>query len=274
MNTLVDIYRPLKSSVPRPTRQALEDTVEKMWMHAENQAHELRKGPELDQFYAAALDSAFSSLKAIKFLSAPYRTQCGAILRLLVEVCVDFFWVASLEKNKSPIGRTLASHFFRFSDWKFDQLAHDYPERFKDDVFLRDLTSPYSDPTLHDKAIAQASGVTFQGNWREETSLLPKLGDVTWTGRATIASAFVEKHQNLKGAPYLNNLRILSSFAHFDPAHIAEFSTDYFDAIFDRNLNIALGFAMDMLLYSYKHKGWEPPQSLTMLNHGFVYFST
>jgi hypothetical protein len=274
MTQLVEIYRPLKATIPRPTRSTLNSVVERMWKHSLSQTHDLRKGGSFDQFLAAALDTSFSNLKAMKLLSSPYRAECGALLRVLVETCVDFFWVASFIKDRPDIAKKLAENFFLYSTWKFNQLVPDFRSRFNDDVFLRDAGNPYADQVQQDKAVALSAGLSFDHSWRDEASVVAELGDITWDGRAALAAQFAEEQQNLKGAPYLPNLRMLSSYAHFDPAHIAQYTESYHDAMYDRNLNIALGFCLDMLLYSYKYKNWEPPRPLCMLNHEFVYFST
>lgn len=265
---------PEKSSIPRPTREVLFSVINRMYDHALNQTHDLRKGPVVDQFFAAAIDSVFSNLLAMTRLSSAFPSECGALFRVLVETCVDFFWVASFTQNQPNTATRLADNFFAYADWKFRQQFPGFEKRFADDVFLRDVQSPYSDKKLQDKSIAKSAGYSFGDSWREERSTLPEVGDITWKGRASIAAPFVEKEQNLKGAPYLPNLIALSSYSHFDPAHLAQLSDSYKDAIFDRNINIALGFAHDMLLYSFKYKGWQPSQPLCMLNHEFVYFST
>lgn len=274
MSKLVSIYKPIKATIPKPSRKVLESVVERMWLHAENHTHDLRAGDILDRFFAAAIDVAFRNLKAITLLSSRYNAECGALFRVLVETCVDFFWVASFINDRPQVAKRLAENFFAYSTWMFDQLVPQYRTKFNNDVFFRDVSNPYIDQYLIDKAVALAAGYSFGKTWRHEQSLLSELGDISWNDRAPIAGSFAEQQQNLKGSPYLSNLKTLSSFSHFDPAQVTQYSESFHEAMFDRNLNIALGFALDMLLYSYKRKGWQPPQSLCMLNHEFVYFST
>ena len=274
MSQLVDIYKPLKSTFPIPTRKVLKSLVERFWKYTLDHVHDLEKGDTPDKYFAACLTVVVNNLKAIELLSSLYNNACSTILRNLTETCVDYFWVASyLEKNPAK-GLQLTENFFLFGKYQFAKTANELALLCKDDVFLRDVETPFTNQSLIELCRNQTESKSFGDSWRKDSSLFSSNSEIIWKTRSEVAAEFVERHQNLKAAPYLSNLKALSSYSHFDPAQIVIMDSKYQDRIYDRQLNIALGFVLDMLLYSFKRKKWNIPDPLTVVHHEFIYTST
>ena len=258
---IIDIYKPTKDSIPRPTREELAEVAEQVWRFANDHAHELEKGNVVDKFFAVSLRVASSNLKAMLRLSSPYLSECGSILRNLVETCVDFFWVASWLETEPSKGEHLCDNFFLFGKSQFAQHAPIYASIARTDPFLRDIRTAADDPQIIDDCRKATSGKVFGHSWRFDQALFAGEREVKWKRRSKVAADFAKNAVNLKGAPYLANLIALSGYSHFDAAQIDLFDEDLQNALFDRNINIAIGFVFDMLMFSYKRRTWQPPQT-------------
>jgi hypothetical protein len=214
-----------------------------------------------------------SNLKAMLRLSSPYYSETGSILRNLVETCVDFFWVASYVESDLNKGNRLAENFFLFGKAKFVEHSSLDATIAKTDPFLRDIKIPADDPKLIETCKQELTGHTFKDSWRFDPMIFSNEKETKWKNRSKIAAEFAEKAVNLKGAPYYANLLILSSYSHFDPVQIIYISNELVNLLFDRSINIAIGFVFDMIMYSYKRKNWTPPETLVLLKHEFIWFS-
>jgi hypothetical protein len=271
---IIDIQKVTKQSIPRPTCNELSQVAEQVWQYSNDHIHELEKGSTTDKFFAASIKVSASNLKAMLKLSAVYLPETGSIFRNLVETCVDFFWIASYVENEPTKGERLAQNFFLYGKYKFAENAATYASIAKTDVFLRDISTPFEDSKLVDDCKKDVAGHSFSDSWRFDPTIFADEKETRWQKRSEKAAEFVRKTMNLKGAPYLANLVVLSAYSHFDPAQISFFSNELQNRFFDRSVNIALGFVFDMLLYSYRRKGWTPPQQLVILQHKFIWFST
>lgn len=270
---IVNIYKPTKDSVPRPTREELAEVAEQVWRFANEHAHELEKGNVVDKFYATCIKVASSNLKAMLRLSSPYFSECGSILRNLVETCVDFFWVGSWLEVEPSKGERLCENFFLFGKSQFVEHASLYLSIARNDPFLRGIKTAADDPQILDDCRKATAGRSFGHSWRFEQALFADEREVRWKRRSEIAAQFAKKAVNLKGAPYLSNLTTLSGYSHFDPAQLDLFDEVLQNALFDRSINIAIGFVFDMLMFSNKRNSWQPPQTLVLLQHKFIWFS-
>lgn len=271
MMSIIDIQKPTRQSIPRPTREQLAEVAEQVWWHSNEHAHELEKGTSTDKFFAACLRVSASNLKAMLKLSSPYLSECGSIFRNLVETCIDFFWVASYLESDPSKGNRLAENFFLFGNAKFVENAPLYASIAKTDQFLRDIATPFDDTNLIAACKKELNGKSFGNSWRFDPANFNDEKETKWRMRSQKATEFAEKSVNLKGAPYLANLRSLSSYSHFDPAQVSYFSGELVDRLFDRGINIAIGFGFDMIIYSHKRKNWTPPQALVLLQHKFIW---
>jgi len=271
---IIDIQKPTKESIPRPTREALKKTAEGVSRYANEHAHELEKGTTTDKFYAACIRVATSNFLAMLKLQSAYLPECGAIFRNLVETTIDFFWVSSLLSTEQAKGERIAENFFLYAKSKFVETASTYTNIAKNDIFLRDIKTPFDDTMAIDSCKKDVAGRLFGDSWRNESTIFSNQDPIRWRQRSQVAADFVAKEVNLKGAPYLENLKNLSSYSHFDPAQISYFSDELQQRFFDRDINIAIGFVFDMVIYSYKRKGWSPPRNFLVLQHQFVWFST
>ena len=276
---IINISQPTRDSLPRPTRQQLCRAAEEVWRFANEQAHNLERAhdPEkdgiADRFFAACIRVAASNLMAIRQLSSPYLPECGCITRNLVETCVDFFWVASYVDSDPLKGLRLAENFFLYGKSKFVETARLYAHVAKFDLFFRDIKTPFEDSDAIDKCRKATEGRGSGKSWRIDPSVSSGARETSWEKRAEIAANYAQKTVNLKGAPFLTNLRVLSSFSHFDPAQVSESDDQFRDRLYDRDLNMAIGFVYDMLVFSFVRKHWEPPQALGLLQNSFLWLS-
>ncbi len=273
--TIIRIKNPTRSSLPRPTRDQLFSTAESVWNHCEAHAHDIEaKGNDIDRFLASCLRVASSNLMAIVKLSAAYHSECGSIMRNLVETCVDYFWVASFFEAQPAKAERIASNFFLYGKSKYLEAEPAYRNYAVSDVFLRDVPSPFADEEVLNRCRKELEGRIFGKTWRFDPEIFAKESETSWRSRCEAAATFAERSVNLKGAPYLINLRTYSSYSHFDPAQIDMRPSLFRDRLYDRNLNIAIGFCFDMLTYSYLRMKWKHPEELMMLQHNFIWFST
>ncbi|MBI3586868.1 MAG: hypothetical protein HY088_07050 [Ignavibacteriales bacterium] len=274
MSAIIDISKPIRDSIPRPSREQLSQVAEEVWRWANEHAHDLEKGDVSDKFFAAAIRITSSNLKAMVKLSAGYFAEVGAIFRNLVETCVDCLWVASFLESDTPKGIKLVENFFHFANFRFVETAPTYASIAKTDIFLRDISTPFEQTDVIEDCKKQTGTFQFGDSWRFDPTLFRDEKETRWLTRTQIAADFAQRHLNLKDAPYYQNLKSLSSFAHFDPAQISHFSDTLKDRLFDRSINNALGFVFDLLVYSYKRKNWLQPKDLLTLQHKFIWFST
>jgi hypothetical protein len=251
-----------------------------VWRFANEQAHDLErtadleKGDYSDAFLAACIRVAASNLTAMRHLSSPYLPECGCIARNLVEACVDFFWVASFLESEPTKGQQIAKNFFLYAKFKFVESAPLYASVAKSDPFFRDIKTPFEDSNAIDKCKKELEGRSFDDSWRFDPAIFADEREVKWKNRTNVAASYAQRVVNLKGAPFLTNLRVLSSYSHFDPAQISQSDDLFRERLFDRNLNMAIGFVYDMLIFSFTRKHWEPPQALGLLQNSFLWFST
>lgn len=274
MQPLIDPSHVTRQSLPRPTRETLFSVQQRLTAILADHVHDLQRGDILDRFFATCIAVAERNLGAIRRLSVPFYNECNAILRNLVETNVDYFWVADIATVDEPRARRLAEDFFYFLKAQFGAEANKLAQLCRGDVFFRDISSPFQDQALIDTCIAQSSGRRFGDTWRSEAHTNPDQLELTWEARSSRAAAFAAKSVKLKFAPYLANLRLLSSYVHTDPAQVALEDSVFRDRYFDRQFNIAIGFVYDMIMYSYGRKGWTRPENLVMLQHEFLWFST
>jgi hypothetical protein len=272
--SIIDIQKPTKQSIPRPSREQLIEVAEQVWRYSDEHAHDLEKGTTTDKFFSACIRVTTSNLKAMLKLSSSYLPESGSVFRNLVETCIDFFWVSSYLESEPSTGQRLAENFFLFGKAKFVENAPLYASIGKTDQFLRDVPAPFNDVTLIDTCEKELAGRSFGDSWRFDPAIFTDEKETKWRMRSQRAAEFAARVVNLKGAPYLANLRTLSSYSHFDPAQVSYFSKELVNRFFDRSINIAIGFVFDMIIYSHKRKNWTPPQTLVLLQHKFIWFST
>lgn len=274
MSAIIDISKPIRDSIPRPSREQLSQVAEEVWRWANEHAHELEKGDISDKFFAAAIRVTSSNLKAMLKLSVTYFEEAGAIFRNLVETCVDCFWVASFLEKDTSKGIRLVENFFNFAKVKYLETAPLYASIAKTDIFLRDISTPFEQADIIENYKKQIGIIHFGDSWRFDPTLFNEIKETKWSTKTQIAADFVQNHLNLKDAPYYQNLKGLSSFAHFDPAQISLYSDILKSRLFDRSINNALGYVFDLLVYSYKRKNWPAPKEFLVLQHKFIWSST
>jgi hypothetical protein len=247
---------------------------QQVWRFADEQAHELEKHADTDRYFAACIRVAASNLMSMLKLSSPYMSESGAIFRNLLEACIDFFWVASFSESQPDKCKRLAENFFLYGKAQFVENAPAYSKLCKSDPFLRDIKGPFDDIDAIEQCRKDVGARVFGNSWRYDPAIFADEAETRWKARSQIAAAFVEKAVRLKQAPYLANLRALSSYSHFDPAQLSQSTAEFRDRLFDRDINIAIGFVFDMLMFSYRQKMSQPPQALVVLQHQFLWFST
>mgnify|MGYP001175416025 CR=1 FL=1 len=271
MSGLIDISKPTRSSIPRPTREQLCEVIQILWRLSQEFIHDLEKGTHVDKFSGACISVGTSNLKAMVELLPAYLAESGNVLRNLVETTVDFFWVESVLEKDKIIGERLVRNFFLFADYKNIQMGPTFLSIIENDHFFRDIKDLFTEKQTLDKSRLRVGSIKFGKTWRHENGFLPGK-DVQWKKRCELAADFVQRHMNLKSAPYLKNLENLSSFSHFDPLQIIMMHPKVFERTFDRNLNIGLGFIYDMVMFIHTKRSWKPSNELGGLQHRFLWF--
>ena len=79
---------------------------------------------------------------------------------------------------------------------------------------------------------------------------------------------------NLKSAPFHRNLKMLSSYSHWDSIQIQEYEEDLRTALFSRDLNIAIGFIHDVMTGTCSIAHLELPEAVIIARQRFIYTST
>lgn len=94
--------------------------------------------------------------------------------------------------------------------------------------------------------------------WRTIEPEVPKKL-TTWAARADRAAPIAERICKLKHAPFRTNLRRLSALTHWDGLQTVSQSEEYEKALFDRQLNIAVGFTHDVIRIGSHYSGVTVP---------------
>lgn len=272
---IINPYRPIRETIPRPTSKQLVEIVRKLYGFSCDHTHDLNRysTERIDHFFAASISVVSSNLMAMVKLQPPFLFESQNVLRNIVETCMDFFWVASIYIDDPKRGEQLATNFFLFAEYKYIEMAEVIQSLDKKDHFVGDFRKTFINEKMLEECKQKVNGIKFGKSWRHQYSSFNRK-DIGWQSRADIAAEFVQKYLNLKKAPYLKNLEFLSSYAHFDPAQIQTIEPRLRRRIFDRNLNIGIGFLYDMLIYSLKRKNWNPAGPFLGLKEKFLWFST
>jgi hypothetical protein len=265
----------LKTAKPIPRSQLIEAANE-LFNYAVEQAHNLERqeGGYIEHFFAACLRVSTSNILAMIKLGAGFKAEGGAIFRNLIEATVDYFWIASIAETDRGKAVRLSQNFFLYLDHAFLE-KHELMSRIAiKDPYLRHLKQPDQLSLIVEEAAQRLGSKCFhKGNWRKEVGFMSD-EEVKWKPRCDIAKEFIHKKMNLKGAPYYENLQILSGFSHFSAEQVQLMDDELKNASFDRDLNIALGFTYDMLRYSYNYIGWSVPEPVNLLRFKFYWMST
>ncbi len=261
-----------------PSTQLLEVSVN---THEEvcNLARNVRKSltlessPHFRNFIALALEALGKKLLVIKRIGTNYIPEVGSIQRDLTELVVDFFWVASYYREDPKIAEQLSEQFF-LSKKKAYLAQYQFAKSImKSDVFLKEFFDKGELARQKKEAHEILSLKTVPKEWRRIPDVISNKKS-QWADRCERAVQLVREIANLKYAPYLNNLKRLSAYTHWDSQQIQEFSDTFRQALFDRYLNIAIGFVHDSINGACYFSGLNIPVNVRELRKQFVYMST
>ena len=264
--------------VKRPTREQLEDVICRTYDLGFRIARETRRSEALSDyayfrsFMAASLEGCCNKLFVIKRIGEQYIPEAGSILRDLTEIVVDVFWVLSHFKQDKDLAELLGRQFACSHLKQFLQQSKQAREGHRLDHFLKDVNKEEWEE-LRRKAKAEIRGVKLGSNWRYVTERITH-SDYRWDRRCPRAAKVAARIVNLQYAPYLKNLEILSAYTHWDSAQCQQFSDDLRARLFDRYMNIAIGFTHDVITVACKVSDQRVPEECVIKRHEFIYMST
>ena len=225
-------------------------------------------------FIASCLNSLSYKMFAIKRLGHTYLSEARAILRVHTEIAVDFFWLADHYSHRKEDADLLSKQFFLFGNKQF---LETFPaeEALRQDHFLKPFVS--KEGWLKNmKSIAREKikEVTLKGNDWRIASGVTEISDCRWDARCKRAAKQVEEIANLRFAPFRRNLKLVSSYSHWDSIQTQEYGEDLKEALFARDLNIAIGFVHDVMTGTCSIAHLELPEAAIIARHRFLYMST
>ena len=226
------------------------------------------------KFISACLKSMSDKIIAIKRLGYNYISEARAILRVHTEIAVDFFWLADHYGDQKEDADLLSKQFFLFGSKQF---LETFPaeEALRQDHFLKPFVSKEDWlKNMESAAREEIKEVTLKGNdWRIASGVTEK-GDCRWDARCKRAAKQVEKIANLRSAPFHRNLKMLSSYSHWDSIQTQEYEEDLKEALFKRDLNIAIGFVHDVMTGACSLAHLKLPEKSIFARQRFLYMST
>ena len=212
------------------------------------------------RFISACLKSMSHKMLAIKRLGPNYISEARAILRVHTEIAVDFFWLADHYRDQKEHADLLSKQFFLFGNKQF---LETFPaeEALGQDHFLKPFVSKEGWlKAMKSAARKEIKGVLLKGNdWRIASGVTEK-DDCRWDARCKRAIKHAEEMANLKFAPFHRNLKMLSSYSHWDSIQTQEYKEDLKKALFARDLNIAIGFVHDVMTGACSLAHLDPPE--------------
>ena len=225
------------------------------------------------RFISACLKSMSYKMLAIKRLGPNYISETRAIFRVHIEIAVDFFWLADHYKRQKEHAELLSKQFFLFGNKQF---LETFPgeEALRQDHFLKPFASNEGWSKALQSARNQIKGALLKGNDWRIASGVTKRDDCYWDARCKRAVKHAEQMANLKFAPFHRNLKMLSSYSHWDSIQIQEYEEDIRTALFARDLNIAIGFVHDVMTGTCLLADLEPPEEALVARQLFLYMST
>lgn len=230
--------------------------------------------PCVRRFMSACLQGMAQKVLAIKRLGPGYVPEVGAILRVHTEAAIDFFWLLSHYCHRRADAEKIATHFFAIRARHFLSQAAQAKEALRIDTFLRDFFDEQAWDQDVEDARADAKGLPMKhDNWRVVEGITTTK-NVTTEARSKRAARQVAQIANLKHAPFAQNVASLNSYAHWDAAQAQRYTSGFQDALFQRHLNNAMGFLLDVMFGVASASSLEFPDEARVLTQQIVYMST
>lgn len=208
-------------------------------------ASPIKDMPFFEDYIVVSLEALAKKLLVVKRIGPNYIPEACSILRDLTEVVVDFFWILSHYEEDPDRAEQLSEQFFLSRDQAFLSQCEFSQEAMKNDLFLRDLYDDVAWNKRTDELREKLEGQTPR-NWRRIDGVISRT-QAEWDARCCRAAKLVAEMANLKAAPYLDNLKHLSAYTHWDSPQVENYSDEHRNALFDRYLNIAIGFVHDAI---------------------------
>lgn len=276
---IADPKDPERDQVPCPSLRQLAQVAVKTFELAGDMSRHVAIAKPLEdthhyrRFISACLKSMSYKMLAIKRLGPNYISEARAIFRVHTEIAVDFFWLADHYRDQSEHADLLSKQFFLFGNKQF---LDTFPgeEALRQDHFMK----PFANEKGWLEALASArktiKGASLKGSDWRIASGVTKRDDCYWDARCKRAVKHAEQMANLKSAPFHRNLKMLSSYSHWDSIQIQEYEEDIRTALFARDLNIAIGFVHDVMTGACSLAQRELPVEAIAIRQQFVYSST
>lgn len=212
------------------------------------------------RFIAVSCDSIFNNLNAVSRLGSNYLNQIFTLSRNFHEIVIDNLWMYSFYEEDPEIAEEIAERFFVFSRKSNIQYLKETLPILDIDIFLRDVDKQILLNKI-EKSQKYIQDYKFYGNkkliynWRAHPKYFKSLKDVDWRHKSKIAKEISEKLVNFKNAPYLENLKYLSAYNHWDPIQTNILNDTNNNRFYARTLNLLLCISLDFLNLQYRIRG-------------------
>lgn len=222
-------------------------------------------------------------LLSISKLSHMFLNSALILMRTFLEIKVDFLWIYSIFLNNNDTGEKLARRFYQFGTKFYLNMSTTFKRIFKNDTFANkmhrqiDIEKDARRAEEFDKftEFSEMKPKDWQKmDWRALPGLVTNRQQIMFAQRSKVAAEVSDKLFNLKDAPYYHNWKILNLFAHWSSLHYKYVQEDVSKFIYQRNLNIYLGFMHDMINLLLHFMNKPATEKLKMIRNQFIYFST
>jgi len=289
---IIDPNRITKNSIPAPDEQTLKGLINQTYeaigtlqrLIRENK--EATQFPYLNDFLRDSLITNSDILLSISTLSSIFLNSTLILMRTYLETMIDFLWVYSIFLEEHENGDNLAKRFYQIGAVYFLSMSDrlegisrndPFVVKAKDKINISQDTQRAKDLNLIELIDKQA-GKHLQGiqktNWRALPGLIQNTKQIQFEARSKKAADLASKLFNLKAAPYQHNWKLLNAFAHWSSLHYKDVDDSVATALYERNLNVMLGFLHDMIYVCYDFIGRNVPERLRVIERQFIYFST
>ncbi len=288
--TIINPFKITREELPPPDvntlKKLINETYEEIGSIMNNIRHNRKNPPYryFDDFLVDSLKINSEILMAISKLSHNFLNETMILMRTFLETLVDFLWLYSIYHDDSEKGEELAKRFYRLGANIFLQFSDNFKKIAKNDPFLRKSNIDFDKQiksanevkliqTYNEKATKYLQNLQ-KNDWRAHPNYFTNKKEINFFERSKVASKIAKKLFNLKDAPYYKNWNILNKFTHWTSFHYKFIDEEISSVLYQRNLNIYLGFIHDMISVICKYFNLPITSKIREIRAQFVYFST
>ena len=301
MAKIINPYKIRREDIKRPTRDELKKVLSDITDMLNFISYDIKKSnlgrnyPKYAEFLSLSAIALCNKLRSISKIDK-YLDEVNSLLRDLIELIVDVFWLYHFYKKSPKNAELLSERFFMFRSKKIIY-NNEFSKKFINDPFLKEIININQLNEINKKEDKKITNYEFYNNklsfkkgksqkeknllkkqrenWRAHPLVITDINEILWSKRCELAKVCVKEIANLKEAPYHLDLKFLSGFTHWDPIQGIQYSEKVRNTLFDRNFNIALCFALDFIALTGKLREIKKPsEKFVRIKHKLYYFST